>query len=122
MRQGTAIQRSSVLTGLTEVVFIVILQLDLRPTGQLAVDIRFFEQDPQQSVKVPKSLPQPSSVTPAAPNSSEHPAPSLDIKGRFLSSETIDFSCHHYRHDVLSPLTLLTIMAKRLKNWPHHVQ
>ena len=65
------------------------LQLDLKPSGQLAVDIRFFDQDPQHSsVRVTtgaKSLPEAAKVPPvnAAPNLSEHLAPSLDVKGQF---------------------------------------
>lgn len=61
------------------------VHLDLKPSGQLAVDIRFFDQDPQHSVRVTtasKSLPEAAKAPPVntAPNPSEHLAPSLDVK------------------------------------------
>lgn len=86
-RSGEARAASQRSSALTEEVFIV-LQLDLKPSGQLAVDIRFFDQDPQHSVKV-ATMPKTSSQVAKAPpvnamsNVSEHIAPSLDIKGWF---------------------------------------
>lgn len=64
------------------------LQLDLKPSGQLAADIRFFDQDPQLSVKVTTTPKTPSQLAKAPPvnttsNVSEHIAPNLDVKGRF---------------------------------------
>lgn len=99
-----AIQRSSALTGQ----LFIVLQLDLKPTGQLTVDIRFFDQDPQQSVRI-RTKPTPVN---AASNPSDHVAPGLDVKGSFVLLSLIISHCfpiwrsyYHSKHDIFCALT-----------------